>query len=277
MTEDARSSQVARLYDELAPTYDQSGVPFFQPIANRLVELLDVKPGEHALDIGCGRGAVTLPLADAVGPAGRVTAIDLSPAMVELTTEEVQRTGRPWVDVRQMDAAAPDLPPGGFDVAASSLVVFFLPDPRAALHAWLRLLKPEGRLGITTFGERDPVWQSVMELFVPYLPPDMLGPAANRSAGPFASEQAVAALLQEAGGEDITTVTEPLEIRLADAQTWREWSMTQGQRGMWMSVPPGKRDQLFERAAALLEDARTDGYIRLTTDVRYSIARAASG
>jgi ubiquinone/menaquinone biosynthesis C-methylase UbiE len=275
MTEDVRSSQVARLYEELAPTYDQSGVPFFRPIANRLVELLDVKPGEHALDVGCGRGAVTLPLADAVGPAGHVTAIDLSQAMVDLTHEEVQRTGRSWVDVRRMDAAAPDLPSGAFDVAASSLVVFFVPNPGAALEAWLGLLKPRGRLGITTFGDRDPVWQSVMDLFVPYLPPDMLGPAANRSAGPFASEQSVAQLLQEAGAEDISTVTEPLGIRLADAQAWREWSMTQGQRGMWMSVPAGKRDYLFERAAALLENARCDGDILLTTDVRYTIARAA--
>ena len=75
--------RVSRLYTELADAYDSSGVEFFGPMARRLVELIAPRPGERALDIGCGRGAVSLPLAEAVGPGGAVTAADLVPAMVE--------------------------------------------------------------------------------------------------------------------------------------------------------------------------------------------------
>ena len=65
------TAQVARLFAELAPVYDSSGVEFFGPMARRLVELLAPRPGERALDIGCGRGAASLPLAEAVGPRAR--------------------------------------------------------------------------------------------------------------------------------------------------------------------------------------------------------------
>ena len=83
MSEQVR--RVAALFDSLAADYDQSGVAFFQPIAEQLVALMVVRSGEQALDIGCGRGAATLRLAEAVGAEGSVTAVDLAPAMVEHT------------------------------------------------------------------------------------------------------------------------------------------------------------------------------------------------
>ncbi len=60
--------RVADVFDSLAPTYDQTGVPFFRPVGARLVDPRTAA-GERALDIGCGRGAVTVPLA-AGGRAG---------------------------------------------------------------------------------------------------------------------------------------------------------------------------------------------------------------
>ena len=67
------------MFDAIAPSYDRSGVPFFGTIASGLVDLLAPRPGERALDVGAGRGAVTLRLAESVGARGRVDAIDVSP------------------------------------------------------------------------------------------------------------------------------------------------------------------------------------------------------
>ena len=45
-------AMVRHMFDTVAADYDQSGVAFFQPIAARLVGLLDVHQGEYALDLG---------------------------------------------------------------------------------------------------------------------------------------------------------------------------------------------------------------------------------
>ncbi len=271
MTEDALA-RVTRLFDELAPDYDQSGVAFFAPIAERLVELLEVRRGERALDLGCGRGAVLLPLAVAVGPAGRVTAVDVSPAMVALA--ESAAAGLDNVQLCCADATAPGLPERAFDVVASSLVLFFLPDPAAAVRHWLRLVGPGGRLGISTFGPQDEVWTSVDALFASYLPAGMLDARTSGTQGIFADVDGVARLCRESGAAEARTVTERLPVVFDDAEAWRRFSMSVGQRAMWRQVPAGRREELYGEAAALLEGARRgDGRIELTQQVRYTLAR----
>ena len=87
-----RRAGVAALFDQLAPVYDQGEVPWFGPIARRLVALVAPQAGERALDVGAGRGAVTFALREAVGPTGHVTAVDLSPAMIgHLETEAIEQ------------------------------------------------------------------------------------------------------------------------------------------------------------------------------------------
>ena len=139
----------AAMFDGIAPSYDQSGVPFFGPIAEGLVQRLQPASGERVLDLGSGRGAATIPLAEAVGPDGSVTAVDASGRMVELLSATLAERGIANVTVQQGDAAAP--PPGPYDVVSASLLLFFLPDPVAGLAAWGRELAAGGRVGVSTF------------------------------------------------------------------------------------------------------------------------------
>ena len=85
------TARVAAVFDRVADTYESVGVPWFAPIAQGLVDLVAPRPAETAVDVGCGRGAVLFPLARAVGSAGRVVGVDLSPRMIELTGQEVDR------------------------------------------------------------------------------------------------------------------------------------------------------------------------------------------
>lgn len=273
MSEPSPTERVARLFDELAPVYDQSGVDFFGPIAARLVDLLQVRAGERAVDIGCGRGAVTFRLAEKVGPQGAVTAIDVSPAMVELTRTQAEKAGVRQVRVEVMDAMAPDLPEAGYDLIASSVVLFFLPDPAAALARWLRLLAPGGRIGVTTFGEQDEVWRAVDDLFHDYLPEGVLDPRTAGRLGPFANDAAMKALFLGAGAAWVRSLNEPTHLAFESAAAWREFSLSVGQRAMWRFVPEREHDQLFARISRLLEGARgPDGKIVLTQIVRYTLA-----
>jgi ubiquinone/menaquinone biosynthesis C-methylase UbiE len=265
---------VARLFDVLAPVYDQTGVEFFGPIAERLVNALAVQPGERTLDLGCGRGAVAFRLAAAVGPGGSVTAVDLAPEMVRLTRAEAERAGLRNLEVEVMDAARPTLPESAYDVVASSLVLFFLPDPAAALTSWLRLVAPGGRVGVTTFGPQDDVWRAVDGLFRSRIPPDLLDSRTSGTRGPFASDEGMDALFADCGAVEMRTFREPLPVVFDDPAAWRTWSMSVGQRAMWGLVPEEEREDLFREASELLETARdAGGKVRLTQEVRYTLAR----
>ncbi len=267
-------ARVTRLYAELAPVYDSSDVEFFGPMARRLVQLLDPQPGERALDIGCGRGAASLPLADAVGAGGAVTAGDVVPAMVEAVSDEARRLGVHHLSTIVMDATAPAVPRATYDLVVAAVVLCLLPDPREALGRWLRLLKPGGRIGFSTLGERDPTWSAVDSLFAPYRPAGPLGAVAGAEQGPLTSADVLNELLVDGDAVDVRTHTESVRLSLTSAEQWRAFTLTTAQRLAWQQVPPGERDRLFGRARFLLESARDDtGHIVLTQQVRYSLGR----
>jgi ubiquinone/menaquinone biosynthesis C-methylase UbiE len=267
-------ARVRAIFEAVADDYDQSGVPFFVPTAQGLVDTLHPAPGERALDIGCGRGAVAILLARAVLPSGTLDAIDVSPAMVEHTKALLRGEGLD-ARVQVMDATDPQLPPASFDLVASSLVLFFLPDPPAALARWVTLLAPGGRIGLTTFGDEHPVWTQLDDLFRPWVPPGMLDPKVVGPDAPFATDAGMEKLLRDAGATDVRTVTVRLDVPWGDVDGWKAFSMSTGQRAMWASVPAEEREALLVRAGEILDAARDDtGRVVIWQDMRYTIGTA---
>ena len=261
---------VAGVFDRAADTYDTVDVPWFGPIAAGLVEELAVRPGERVLDIGTGRGAALVPLALAAGPTGRVLGIDFAPRMIALTAQDI--TGLPQAQVRVADATAPGLPSSSFDVVAASLVLFFLPDPVAALRTWADLLVGGGRLGLSTFGPQDERWTQVDAVFLPYLPPGMKDARTSGRSGPFLSDGGVADVLRSGGLTQVRTAHRSIVTHFRDAGHLLEFSGSHGQRAMWEAVPDAELDRVREQyTAAAQECADPHGGITFTQDVRYTL------
>ena len=268
-------ARVARLFDQLAPGYDQGPVPWFRPIAARLVELLAPRPGEAALDVGAGRGAATFPLVEAVGRSGRVTAVDVSPVMCDLLKESVAAVGARNVEVLVGEAGPATLGSARFDVVAASLVLFFDPAPATALAAWTSLVRPGGRIGLTTFGLADDAWTAAERVVLQYASAETLDARTSGTRGPFASTASMASLLASCGATEVDSHDEPLHVDLPDAESWRAWSMTLGLRQVWESIPEADRDEVFAEAANHLQAARgADGRLHLVQQVRYTTGRA---
>jgi ubiquinone/menaquinone biosynthesis C-methylase UbiE len=268
-----RSRMVAALFDRVAQTYDSVGVPWFTPIAEGLVRELNPSPGEEVLDLGSGRGAALFPLAEAVGPTGHVIGVDLAEGMVAALRSDVAARGLSNVDVRRLDAAAPDLGGRTFDLLASSLVLFFLPDPAAAVLNWYDLLVLGGRVGVSSFGAQDPAWLAVDSIFTPFLPKHLLDARTSGTSGPFGSDAGVAGLFKAAGFADVRTTHLDVTVTFRDADQWYGWSWSHGQRAMWESVPEERRSEVRTAAAKILEAARTGAdAITLTQQVRYTLA-----
>lgn len=269
---DTPASPVAALFDLLSSTYDTTGVAFFAPIADRLVAELAPVPGERWLDVGCGAGAVTLPAARGVGPAGSVVGVDIAPGMVDRCAATAAAEGLEQVEVLVGDAGAPPVD-GPFDVVASSLVLFFLGDPAGALGSWHALLRPGGRLGAVTFGGQDDWWESLDAVFRPYLPPEMLDARTSGQDGPFASDAGMERLVAGAGYAEVRTVAWQLPVRFASPEQYLEWTMTTGQRAMWMRVPEQDRTDVREQLLALLRaHQEQDGSVLLHQGVRITLA-----
>lgn len=272
--DDAGASPVATLFDTLAEVYDQSGVVFFGPVGERLVSLLDPQPGERCLDVGCGRGAVTMPLAQAVGPGGRVDALDVAPAMVAETRALVDAAGLGHVTTAVADAADLGDRESGYDVVASSLVLFFLADPASALRTWVERLAPGGRIGLTTFGVLDEASRAIDDLLLPHAPPMMRDPRTTGIQSPFASEAGMEALLADAGARDVRTVVVPATVEFPDVAAWERFAMGTGQRAMLVRVPEDERPALLDQVGDILERTREGtGPGRLVWQMRYTLGR----
>lgn len=264
--------QIQRLFDLVAQDYDHVGVPFFQPIADGLVEAVGAAPGRRALDLGCGNGAASRALARAVAPTGSLVGLDLSPAMVEQARASM---GEALSDVSFVvgDAGDPDLPDQSFDVVVSSLVIFFLPDPSGALARWVRLMAPGGRIGLSTFGRSSPEWQALeahLRPFMPPMDPRMVGPQS-----PFASDAGMEAMLTDAGAVDVQTTSRRLEFGFEDFDQWVRFSRSVGQRIAWERMSDDDTQRVLREARATFDEgASPDGMLRTWQDVRYTVASA---
>jgi SAM-dependent methyltransferase len=134
--------------------YDEIMVPrLFQPWAELLLSELDPQSGQAVLDVACGPGTVTRLAALRVGPSGRVTGCDFSPAMLELArSKSTSRSSAP-IDYLECPADSLNIPDAAFDLVTCQQGVQFFPDRPAALAEMRRVLRPEGQLGIAVWAD----------------------------------------------------------------------------------------------------------------------------
>jgi SAM-dependent methyltransferase len=123
----------------------QHASPFKQLYKGRTFALLDLRPGQRVLDVGCGTGQDALAMAANVGPTGQVAGVDVSQTMVDEARRRAQETHLP-VSFLQGDAQRLEFPDDSFDRCRADRTFQHLPDPERALAEMIRVLKPGGLL-----------------------------------------------------------------------------------------------------------------------------------
>ena len=127
------------------------------------------------LDVGCGAGSTTRRAAAAVAPGGRVTGVDIAPAMIAEGSRHTADTAIEWVVADVVDHT---FDPGQFDVIISRFGVMFFSDPRRAFTHLADASRPGGRLCLV-------VWGALGESAAFDLPFDVVTTAFRNSGIPY--------------------------------------------------------------------------------------------
>jgi len=117
--------------------------------AATIVAALRIAPGMLVIDVGCGPGRVTLPIARAIRPDGEVVAIDVQRGMLDRARERARLEGITNIRFVECAVGRDELDVTDADRAVLVTVLGEIPDREAALRAIFAALKPGGILSIT--------------------------------------------------------------------------------------------------------------------------------
>lgn len=230
-------------FEVAAQAYGRFMGRYSEPLAAVFADWVGVRPGERALDVGCGPGALTGVLIDRLGVA-QVAAADPSPPFVEAIQSR-------FPDLAVHRAPAEQLPFGDdeFDQALAQLVVHFMQDPVTGLAEMARVTRPGGQVSACTWdlaGDRsplNPLWSAARRL-------DPM--VTDESHLPGAREGDLEELATEAGLTDVTsgeiavTITHP-----TFDEWWEPFTLGVGPAGDYVQSLD------LQRRAALREECRS--------------------
>ena len=114
-----------------------------------LLDRVGLRPGQSAIDLGCGPRGILDMLAGRVAPAGRVVGLDADPAHTAMAAEFTAARGLSGVEIITGDARSTGLPAGSFDLVHARTLLVNLPEPAEAAAEMTRLARPGGWVAST--------------------------------------------------------------------------------------------------------------------------------
>lgn len=171
------ADELRALYRRRAPLYDLTsrlcGLFGYRLDAYRRrgVEALRQHPGATVVELGCGTGANFAQLEDALGPAGRIIGVDLSPEMLDRARSRVRRAGWSNVTLEESDVAQYGFP-ARVNAIISTYALTLVPSYDEVIRRGAQALVPGGRFVVVDLKAPrswpEPVVRAIVRLFRPY-------------------------------------------------------------------------------------------------------------
>ncbi len=262
MDEQQIKSTLTENYNALAAAYERAVVPVFRPIAKRMIQLIDLRPGWRVLDAGTGTGLVALLGAARVGKTGKMMGVDAAEKMLELARHKAEQFGFTQCEFRVGDLEALDFPDAQFHAVLSQFALHHT-DPAKATREFARVLLPGGTLVVHEWADTPDTPNKVMiDILSKYRAADAggalaLARAQSERAYNFrvrvATEPGMNELAKSAGFSDVRVQVDAHQLRLANVDAFIAYA----------AAAP----LVFAELAALSPEARVD----LHDEVRQSL------
>lgn len=238
-----------------------------------LLDNLQVRRGSNILDVGTATGFPLFELAGRYGPSCKLTGIDVWKEALEQARLKQRTYNISNVEIIEADAAAMPFEDAMFDLIVSNLGVNNFDNPTVVLAECYRVLKPGGRLALTTNIKGH--WQEFYGVFRAVLEATGNREYLERLAAHQdhrGTRQSVSALLEGAGFGVSRLVEDSFRMRFDGGSALFNHTLTQlGFLDAWRAiVEPSDEEEIFaELERQLNELAEAHGELALTTPMLY--------
>jgi ubiquinone/menaquinone biosynthesis C-methylase UbiE len=270
-TSNEAQAKAAAAYNAASDLFDHPANTFWDRFGHSTVERLDLDPGSSVLDVCCGTGASALPAAMSVGSEGQVTGIDLAERLLDLARAKARKRNLNNVEFQVGDMLDTGFADASFDAVVCVFGIFFVPDIPSAIRELWRVLRPGGKLAITTWGPdffepgNSVFWNAVRDvrpdLYKGFNPWD-------RIAEPLSLNE----VLIEAGVPKASIVAESAVHPVTSPEDWWTTLLGSGYRGTIDQLEPEAVDYVRQANLSFMADSRTQN---VQANVIYAVAKKA--
>ena len=202
----------------IAALEDRASMPTYRAMFRTLIDLIAPKPGEAILDIGCGAGSLDRLLAQHLGGANPITAIDVNPFWLREAEALAAEDGvGSMIRFLPGNAEAVPFPDNSFD-AVFSVTVLEECDADRAIAEMIRVVRPGGRIGIVVRAVDLPQWWN---LDLPEPVRRKVTPPPQSVAAKGVADASLYRRMRQAGLEDLVSFPTLVTLDQPAGPIWR--------------------------------------------------------